>query len=160
MENPQPPPSHPDVRHQDTGFSARGVGWFSAGLIATVVLSGILMGLLFSFLLRWYPPGRRALPAELRYEEVPNPKLDVSPQLDLQQMKAREDSILNSYGWVDRNAGVVRIPIARAMELLAERKLPVRQPPRPGEFQPEGKTTPFLPPPPGSPLRGAAYEGK
>ena len=40
---------------------------------------------------------------------------------DLHDLHAAEDAVLNSYGWVDRQAGIVRIPIARAMELLAQR---------------------------------------
>jgi hypothetical protein len=34
---------------------------------------------------------------------------------------------LQSYGWIDQQKGVVRIPIERAMELTAERGLPVRK---------------------------------
>ena len=40
--------------------------------------------------------------------------------------REREDELLGSYGWVDRNAGVVRIPIDQAKRLLLERGLPVR----------------------------------
>ncbi len=35
---------------------------------------------------------------------------------------------LNSYGWVDRKHGVIRIPIERAMDLVAQRGLPTRGP--------------------------------
>ena len=38
----------------------------------------------------------------------------------------QEEQTLHSYGWVDQPAGVVRIPIDRAMELLAQRGLPTR----------------------------------
>jgi DNA-binding GntR family transcriptional regulator len=41
-------------------------------------------------------------------------------------MLAAETAILHSYGWVDRDAGIVRIPIERAIEILAERGLPTR----------------------------------
>jgi hypothetical protein len=34
--------------------------------------------------------------------------------------------MLKSYGWIDRDKGVVHIPIDRAIEILAERGLPVR----------------------------------
>jgi hypothetical protein len=54
----------------------------------------------------------------------PEPRLQVSPQHELQQMRAAEMAILHSYGWVDRPAGIVRIPIEHAIELLAERGLP------------------------------------
>jgi cytochrome c oxidase cbb3-type subunit 3 len=51
-------------------------------------------------------------------------------QAPLEELRAAEDAVLHSYGWVDRPAGIVRIPIDRAMEVPAERGLPVRaQPP-------------------------------
>jgi hypothetical protein len=37
-----------------------------------------------------------------------------------------EEKSLYSYGWVDEKAGIVRIPIERAMDLLVQRGLPVR----------------------------------
>ena len=48
------------------------------------------------------------------------PQLQVSPTLDLEKFRAREQEELNSYGWIDRHAGVVKIPIDRAMELLVQ----------------------------------------
>jgi hypothetical protein len=42
----------------------------------------------------------------------------------LAELRAAEDGDLNSCGWVDRNAGIVRIPIDRAMQLILERGLP------------------------------------
>jgi hypothetical protein len=39
---------------------------------------------------------------------------------DLLSLRAREDAQLHSYGYIDRSRGVVRIPIERAMELLAQ----------------------------------------
>jgi hypothetical protein len=44
----------------------------------------------------------------------------------LNKIRVREDGLLDSYGWVDENAGTVRIPIERAMDLLVQRGLPVR----------------------------------
>ena len=64
-------------------------------------------------------------PAVIR-QLPPEPRLQVSPARDLQEMRAREDEVLHSYGWVDRQAGIVRIPIDRAIDLLAERGLPAR----------------------------------
>jgi hypothetical protein len=58
--------------------------------------------------------------------KFPEPRLQVAPQLDLAEMRAREETELRSYGWVDQKAGVVRLPIDRAMELMVQRRLPVR----------------------------------
>jgi hypothetical protein len=56
----------------------------------------------------------------------PEPRLQITPAQDLQQMRAAEDALLNTYGWVDREAGIVRLPIDRAIQLLAERGLPAQ----------------------------------
>src|SRR5438105_13162923 len=54
----------------------------------------------------------------------PPPRLEVHPSMALQQLRTREDDLLNSYGWVDRNAGIARIPIDRAMQSILQRGLP------------------------------------
>jgi hypothetical protein len=41
-------------------------------------------------------------------------------------MRAEEDKILKSYAWIDKEKNIVRIPIDRAIDILAERGLPVR----------------------------------
>ena len=41
-------------------------------------------------------------------------------------MRAEEDRILNSYGWVDAQRGIVRIPIAQAMAMTVAQGLPAR----------------------------------
>lgn len=66
----------------------------------------------------------------------PEPRLQVLPRDSWQQMLAQDTKRLNSYGWVDQNGGVVHIPIDRAMELLLQRGLPVRQQ-EPGQAQPD-----------------------
>jgi hypothetical protein len=57
----------------------------------------------------------------------PEPRLQTNPRQDLADLRAKEDETLNSYGWVDRNAGVVRIPIDEAITLTLQRGLPARQ---------------------------------
>jgi hypothetical protein len=46
---------------------------------------------------------------------------------DVADLHAREDLLLSHYTWVDQSHGKVRIPIERAMELIAQRGLPVEQ---------------------------------
>lgn len=50
----------------------------------------------------------------------PEPRLQTTPASDLAAVSAAEEDVLRGYGWVDRRGGVVRIPIARAKELVAE----------------------------------------
>ncbi len=60
--------------------------------------------------------------AESVRREPPEPRLQALPILDLETLRAAEKKILEGYSWVDREAGVARIPIERAMEILAQRK--------------------------------------
>lgn len=56
--------------------------------------------------------------------QFPEPRLQAKPAAELEKFRAAEEQQLNSYGWIDRFAGIVRIPIERAMELIVQRGLP------------------------------------
>lgn len=56
----------------------------------------------------------------------PTPALQTQPFMDVYTLRQGEAERLTSYGWVDKDGGVARIPIDRAMEVLVERGLPVR----------------------------------
>ena len=56
----------------------------------------------------------------------PEPRLQPSPREDIMNFRIGEEAALKQYGWVDKNAGVVRIPIQEAMRLTLERGLPAR----------------------------------
>ena len=66
------------------------------------------------------------LAAKYGRQVPPEPRLQIHPVQDLHDVRAREEAVLNSYAWVDEKNGVVRLPIARAMELIAQRGLPAR----------------------------------
>jgi hypothetical protein len=65
-------------------------------------------------------------PAEIT--KFPQPRLESTETTEINAFRLQEEQTLNSYGWVDQEAGVVRIPINRAMELTAQRGLPTRPP--------------------------------
>lgn len=74
----------------------------------------------------------------------PGPRLQEKPAQDLTEFHARESETLNSYGWVEPNAGVVHIPIDRAMDLVLQRGLPVRENQSNGESRKgDGKVKPM-----------------
>ena len=50
---------------------------------------------------------------------MPPPALQTDPQQDLAQLRAREEQLLNTYYWIDRDKGIVHIPIAEAMRRVA-----------------------------------------
>jgi hypothetical protein len=83
------------------------------------------------------PPSRLAASLPAR---PPEPRLQDHPAQELTEFRARERQTLHSYGWVEPNAGVVRIPIERAMELVLARGLPVRAGEGNGPSPAQGRT--------------------
>jgi hypothetical protein len=70
-------------------------------------------------------PAMQQKVAELT-QAFPTPRLQTDDgNQDLADLHQREDLLLDNYTWVDRSQGKVRIPIERAMELIAQRGLPV-----------------------------------
>jgi hypothetical protein len=67
---------------------------------------------------------RNVAPGEVL--KFPQPRLETNEPSEINDFRMQEEKILHSYGWVDQQAGVVRIPIERAMELVAQRGLPTR----------------------------------
>jgi hypothetical protein len=72
----------------------------------------------------------------------PPPDLQSNPPGDLRAFQARQQAELRSYGWVDRGQGLVRIPIERAMQIIADRGAdayaPLQSPPdTPPQVRPE-----------------------
>ena len=127
-----PHPGHsaepPDVRHETSDVNIRAIFGFGIGLAMTTVGIGFAVWLLFQ-----YFTAREARTVFTEYplavqepRQPPGPRLQTNPRQDLSDLRAREDERLNSYGWVDKNTGVVRIPIERAMQLVVERGLPTR----------------------------------
>jgi hypothetical protein len=56
----------------------------------------------------------------------PTPNLQNQPFKDIYMLRQGETEKLTSYGWVDKDGGVARIPIDRAMELMLQRGFPAR----------------------------------
>ncbi len=144
MEQHSPAGVNPELLHESAEYSERVVVGFSIGLLVFLGLSALLMVLLMRFLPVLYPVGPLS-PFADRDTFPPQPRLQVSPHADLLRLNGREDRILNSYAWIDRSTGRVRIPIDRAIDIIAERGLPARN--EKAVPKPTGKGTPTLPPP-------------
>lgn len=57
-------------------------------------------------------------------KQFPQPRLETNERNELNGFRLQEEQQLHSYGWVDKDAGVVHIPIETAMQMLVERGLP------------------------------------
>ena len=59
-------------------------------------------------------------------QQLPSPRLQLDDgNQEIADLHAKEDLLLENYSWADKSQGKVRIPIERAMELIAQRGLPV-----------------------------------
>jgi hypothetical protein len=75
------------------------------------------------------PNDTRHLPVDYRdylKQNFPAPQLEVDERNQLDKIRLDEEQTLNSYDYIDQKTGAVRIPIDRAMDLIAQRGLPVR----------------------------------
>src|SRR5579859_969908 len=106
--------------------NVRAVTKFGLGLTAGVILVAFLMWFVFDQFsgreTRRSPQPER-MEASNPQKEPPEPRLQPNPPIDLKEFRAGEDAILNNYGWIDPEKGIVRIPVARAMELVAKEGL-------------------------------------
>jgi len=136
-----PPRDNPEVAHEAADINSKAIAGFAIGLlIVAVVIHFALYWLLFHYrdreARRWEPTTL----VERKDEPPPEPRLQVAPQADLAELRAAEEQTLHSYGWIDREKNLVRIPIDRAMEIIAERGLPVRKQTAQEEKAVPGKT--------------------
>jgi hypothetical protein len=127
------PPAHADVDHEKSDVNIRAILGFGAGLIALAIVVYVVVWLLFGYLGRREDraSATRTYPLAVGQEDrlPPEPRLQTNPRQDLKDLREAEDQVLKSYQWVDRNAGVVRIPIDEAMKVTLQRGLPARQAP-------------------------------
>jgi hypothetical protein len=117
-----PDPNHPETLYEHRDVNTWAVGKFGIGLVLlTIVAIGLLIGVFKFFESRVGGP-RPADELEVDARRLPpQPRLQSTPILDLEQVQAAEQRALNSYGWLDRSKGLVRIPVPLAMQMLAQR---------------------------------------
>ena len=121
--------AHPQPHLEERDVNIRAFLCFGAGLVVTAIVIHALVWLLFVYFNAReaaQPPAEYPLAIEQEKRLPPEPRLQTNPREDLRELRAGEDELLTTYGWVDRNAGVVRIPIDEAMKLVIQRGLPAR----------------------------------
>ncbi len=132
---------NPEIEHEYRDVNIRPIVLFAASL--AVLLSVVGIGLWFGLNYLANREATGGVPSAPLLDVVPRqpptvlepeveepadfPGLQAAPQRDWQEMLAAENELLTRYEWIDQDAGVARIPIDRAMELLLERGLPVRE---------------------------------
>lgn len=150
---------HPEVEYERSDLSALGILGFLAGLAIVGLVLHIILAGMFSYLDTYTKrheqatnPLAPATALDLRNpgpsvaNEFPLPRLETNELGQLNDQRLQEENILNTYGWVDQKAGVAHIPIERAMQLLAQRGLPVAPPNMPQKNKAPAKNSGVAPP--------------
>jgi len=132
---------HDDGRSESTAYETRDVkvrplAQYLVGLtVAIIVTYLIVLGVFRLFNARKTAQDAQADPAAVQRAALPpeqrlpaEPRIQADPASELQVLRRAEDELLHTYGWIDREAGTVHIPIDQAMKLVVEQGLPVRQP--------------------------------
>jgi hypothetical protein len=130
--HPHGPTDNPDVVHEKSDINVRAIIGFMVVLTAIVLAVDVAMWGLFRALdyyeVKNDPPVSPLFipPAGTAGGPQPPPGLQTTPWTDLKQFRAGQNAYLHGYGWVDEHAGIARVPIERAKELLLKQGLPVR----------------------------------
>jgi hypothetical protein len=128
-DNPQVSFERKDINIvQITGF---GVGLLIACMVTVFAMYG-----LFAFFAQREDKVNPAVPHMMESEKPqlpPMPRLQAEPVKELKEMRDNEDMLLTSYGWVDQAKGTVHIPIGQAIDMVAQKGLPVKVSPAGGD---------------------------
>lgn len=98
--------------HESYEVFAGRLHWIGALVAASLI--GILW-LMYGLAHTWLAP----LPRIEHVQPPVRPRLQPYPQIELQAVRTREREALRQYQWVDQSHGIARIPIERAMEIIA-----------------------------------------
>jgi hypothetical protein len=104
--------------YERSDIRGRDIAWLAAGLAFFILVTPLLMPFIFPQSMGHRTP---SAPPALNADA---PQLEITPRDDLQRFERSEAQFEQSYGWTDRSKGAVRIPVSRAMQLLAQRGLP------------------------------------
>jgi hypothetical protein len=154
-DNPHPVKTngHADFERRD--ITVAGVVYFMVGLAVVAILIHFIVAGMYNYLDHRFESQQRAvsplvtnpvrdtrtLPPEFKtdsegsdYEKYlqksfPEPQLEIDERTELNKVRLYEENRLSTYDYIDKDAGTVRIPIERAMDLLAQRGLPTRTQP-------------------------------
>jgi hypothetical protein len=127
MNHPIEPENNPSVAHEGTDADTRSITQFGIGLTFFLIVSQLVLWWVFSSFSKREQKLSPPVPAIIRTQapnEPPEPRLQANPQSDMRKMLLEEDEVLNHYGWVDPDRGIVRLPVERALDIVAQKGLP------------------------------------
>ncbi len=126
-------PESLEAKHETRDRNPRNVLIIAISATALLAISLIVSGIMFGKfsahrqIQQMQSLGILTAPTLAPLARFPKPNLQIDDDhAQMTSLLAAQNEKLNSYGWVDRSNGIVRIPIDRAMDLILERGLPTR----------------------------------
>lgn len=137
MSTHQPPDaSNPGYERRDVRIGA--LIWLGLTVFLGTTAVFVVLWFLLGFLERQAQRADPELsPLAAQQKSPAGPALQETPIEDLQRLIERDEAILSSYGWVDKEQRSVRIPISKAMDITLARGLPRPAPQREAGEQPK-----------------------
>lgn len=109
-------------RFEASDVSAKAMVRWAVGLLVFTALSMLVV---FGYYASLHGPvGRQARLQKMEQRLPPWPRLQANPARDIADYEREQTTLMNSYGWVRRETGTVRIPVRRAQQLVLEHGLP------------------------------------
>jgi hypothetical protein len=134
----------PGSGHEHTDANVWIIVRFGLWLVISAIVIHVGLGFLFALFVRQSEETVVEFPLAGQEHRLPAaPRLQQFPENEFHDFRLREEAVLHQYGWVNKDTGVVRMPIEQAMRLAVERGLPARaaQPPAPAPAQPAAEPT-------------------
>jgi hypothetical protein len=119
------PPTSP-IRGFDAEIDVKSIAIFTFGLtVVTLIFLALMwaMGIIFKEAEEAKDRPPPAMAEALADPIPPGPRLQPTPPRDMDELRAQDQEMLSTYGWVDQTRGVARIPIDRAMSIVVEKGL-------------------------------------
>jgi hypothetical protein len=111
----EPARINPETAHEPSDWQVSAIAVVLAMVLGLVAISVLVLRIVF-----------QTAASDIDRSPIvamPAPALQIDPAQDLARLRAREDQALNTYYWVDRQNGVVHIPIDQAMRQIVSRGL-------------------------------------
>ncbi len=132
---------NPETHHERSDVNVRALLMFMVIFVVFAAISHFVLYGMFKYFAQMarnktaapltdvLRPPDAAIPQSPRLQPFPNrdprgqmmPPLATTPVVDMEEMRATEEQTLHTPGWVDKQKGIVRLPIDVAKQLALQR---------------------------------------
>lgn len=117
----------PGAQYEHTDANVWMIVKFGIWLAVSAIIIHVGLGFMFSMLKTQAiktQPNEYPLAAAAEPRLPPAPRLQQFPRNEMYEFRTEQEQKLHSYGWVNKDAGTVHIPIEQAMQMVIQRGLP------------------------------------